>query len=148
MRQAARVAVLFFVVIGTAWATSQVDLVSPDAWRTVENPFGVTYPVLAITRVIDGDTFQAWVHIAPRLAYFADVRLDGVDTPEVTGACKAKGIEVTARVEQVLRAAKAITVKVTAVDSFGRWVCAVSCDGQDLSTWIRDNRLTKADLCP
>jgi len=32
--------------------------------------------------------------------------------------------------------------------SFARWVCVVTIDGRDLATWIKENKLTKADLCP
>jgi len=31
----------------------------------------------------------------------------------------------------------------------GRWDCSVTIDDEiDLATWITDNKLTKADLCP
>jgi len=40
-----------------------------------------------------------------------------------------------------------IRVKLTGY-SFGRWVCIVTVDGVDLATWIEENKLTKADLCP
>jgi hypothetical protein len=32
--------------------------------------------------------------------------------------------------------------------SFNRWVCTVSVDGENLADWIKENKLTKADLCP
>jgi len=80
VRTAAKLTVLGLMVLGIA--STQVDLGSTDVWRTVEEPFGVTYPVLVLTRVVDGDTFEAWVHIAPRLAYFADIRLDRVYRPQ------------------------------------------------------------------
>ena len=44
-------------------------------WQVIENEPAENYTVLAVARVIDGDTFEFWLHIAPRLAYFADVRL-------------------------------------------------------------------------
>jgi len=147
MKRVAKCVLLAVMVLGVA-ASTQTDLGSPEVWRVVQDPFGAVYPVLLVTRVIDGDTFEAWVHIAPRLAYFADVRLAGVDTPEVTGECRVEGLRVRDQVERVLRGAREITVRVTDVDSYGRWVCHVLFDGRDLAQWIRDNRLTKGDLCP
>ena len=114
----------------------------------IENEPAFNYRVLAITRVIDGDTFEAWIHIAPRLAYFADVRLANVDTPEITGDCKEEGFRVKGLVEELLRGAEAITITFTGKVNFNRWVCTVSVDGEDLGEWIKDNKLTKADLCP
>jgi len=38
-----------------------------------------------------------------------------------------------------------IRVKLTG-NSFGRWVCIVTVDGEDLAEWIIENGLTKADL--
>jgi len=32
--------------------------------------------------------------------------------------------------------------------SFGRWVCIVTVDGEDLVEWIKEKKLTTADLCP
>lgn len=40
-----------------------------------------------------------------------------------------------------------IRVKLTGYN-FGRWVCIVTVDGEDLAEWIKENKLTKADLCP
>lgn len=110
----------------------------------IENEPTFNYQVLAIVRVIDGDTFEFWLHIAPRLAYFADVRLANVDTPEIRGDCKEEGFRVKGLVEKFLAEAGEIRVKLTGY-SFGRWVCIVTVDGEDLGEWIKENKLTEAD---
>lgn len=40
-----------------------------------------------IVRVIDGDTFEARVHLWPGLDMTTRVRLRGIDAPEMKGAC-------------------------------------------------------------
>jgi len=128
---------------------AQPVMVSPDLWNwhVVQDEPSVNYPVLAIARVIDGDTFEAWLLIAPRLAYFADVRLFGVDTPEITGACGEQGKRVKNAVEQFLASASTITVNLIEFDKYGRWICSVDVDGVSLTDWIRAHHLTKEELC-
>ncbi|TKT71221.1 nuclease [Afipia massiliensis] len=40
-----------------------------------------------VVRVIDGDTFEARVHLWPGLEMMTRVRLRGIDAPEMKGAC-------------------------------------------------------------
>lgn len=40
-----------------------------------------------VVRVIDGDTFEARVHLWPGLEMITRVRLRGIDAPEMKGAC-------------------------------------------------------------
>ena len=47
---------------------------------------GVRHPVDVI-RTIDGDTFEARVHLPPDLNLTTRVRLRGIDTPELKAAC-------------------------------------------------------------
>ena len=126
-------------------APTPTQTVPPAA--DIEDPVGVTYPVLQLERVIDGDTYEMWLQLAPRMAYFADVRLAGVDTPETRGDCSDEADRVTERIRQFLEDADTLIARPTDVDSFGRYVAAVTVDGQDLAEWIRDEGLTKGDLC-
>ena len=121
----------------------------------IEKEPAFNYRVLAITRVIDGDTFEALLHIAPQLIAAVDVRVafpdrSYVDTPEMTGDCKDKGTEARAAVLELLASAHSIRVTFFSWDKYsGRWDCSVTIDDEiDLATWITDNKLTKADLCP
>ncbi len=54
-------------------------------WRRAGNP-DVRHPVDVI-RTIDGDTFEARVHVSPGLDLTTRVRLRGIDAPELKAAC-------------------------------------------------------------
>lgn len=54
-------------------------------WSRDGNP-GVCHSV-EVVRVVDGDTFEARVHLWPGLEMTTRVRLRGVDAPEIKGAC-------------------------------------------------------------
>ena len=149
---------LLIVLLVTVAVTSEPVKVFPDLWNqdaVKYAPIGPDYPVLAITEVIDGDTFGALLHVAPQLIAAVDVRVafpDGsyVDTPEMTGDCKDKGKEAKAAVMQLLASAHSIRVMFLSWDKYGgRWDCSVTTDEEIyLATWINENKLTKDDLCP
>lgn len=54
-------------------------------WKSAGNP-GVRHRV-DVLRTIDGDTFEARVHLAPGVEPTTRVRLRGVDAPELKAAC-------------------------------------------------------------
>ena len=54
-------------------------------WRRAGNP-DVRHPVDVI-RTIDGDTFEARVHLLPGRDLFTRVRLRGIDAPELKASC-------------------------------------------------------------
>jgi micrococcal nuclease len=54
-------------------------------WRHAGNP-GQHHPVDVI-RTIDGDTFEARVHLAPGQDVTTRIRLRGIDAPELKAAC-------------------------------------------------------------
>jgi len=54
-------------------------------WRRAGNP-DVRHPVDVI-RTIDGDTFEARVHLSPGLDPTTRVRLRGIDAPELKASC-------------------------------------------------------------
>jgi endonuclease YncB( thermonuclease family) len=56
-----------------------------ELWRRAGNPVA-RHPVDVI-RTIDGDTFEAQVHLWPGLDLHTRVRLRGVDAPERKAAC-------------------------------------------------------------
>jgi len=141
------VLVLAIGVLALGSFVEPVKVFSLFNWHVTQKQPAVNYPVLAVSRVIDGDSFEFWLHIAPRLAYFADIRLANVDTPEITGDCKEEGFRVKAIIEDLFRNAEAITIEFIGYGKFGRWVCLVIVDGEDLGEWIEERELTKADLC-
>jgi endonuclease YncB( thermonuclease family) len=82
---------------GTPWpvpvatGSSQLRSGSPKAqpgetaWKRAGNP-DVRHPVEVI-RTIDGDTFEARVHLWPGLEMTTRVRLRGIDAPELKASC-------------------------------------------------------------
>ena len=54
-------------------------------WRRAGNP-GERHPV-DVLRTIDGDTFEARVHLSPGPDLTTRVRLRGIDAPELKAAC-------------------------------------------------------------
>ncbi|MBR0692543.1 thermonuclease family protein [Bradyrhizobium lablabi] len=55
-------------------------------WQRAGAP-DVRHPVDVI-RTIDGDTFEARVHVSPGLALTTRVRLRGIDAPELKASCR------------------------------------------------------------
>ena len=147
---------LLAVVVGLADPVR----VFPSLWDqdTIKKaPIGPGYPVLAVTQVIDGDTFEALVHIAPLLVAAVDVRVlfpDGtyVDTPEMKNECRAQAEKAKDAVTSLFQRAQSVTLSFIKWDKYPRWSCIVTVEtveGKiDLATWIQQNHLTKADLCP
>lgn len=56
-----------------------------------------------VVRVIDGDTFEARVHLWPGLEMTTRVRLRGIDAPEIKGAC-AEETRMAESASEALRA--------------------------------------------
>ena len=57
----------------------------PAAWSRDGNT--TVRHAVEVLRVIDGDTFEARVHLWPGLDMMTRVRLRGIDAPEMKGAC-------------------------------------------------------------
>ncbi|QWG18558.1 thermonuclease family protein [Bradyrhizobium sediminis] len=66
-------------------ADSQAARDSEMVWKNAGNP-SVRHPVDVI-RTIDGDTFEARVHLWPGLDLTTRVRLRGIDAPELKASC-------------------------------------------------------------
>ena len=66
-------------------ADSQAARDAEMVWRRAGNS-GVRHPV-DIIRTIDGDTFEARVHVSPGLDPKTRVRLRGIDAPELKASC-------------------------------------------------------------
>jgi len=148
---------VLFLLLACVVALSDPVWVNPQLWdqdAIKYAPIGPGYPVLAVTQVIDGDTVEAFLYIAPQLVTAVDVRVafpdhSYVDTPEMSGDCKDKGKEAKAAILQLLASAYSIQVTFLSWDKCGgRWDCSVTIEGEiDLATWITGSKLTKAVLC-
>ena len=66
-------------------ADSQAARDAETIWKRAGNP-DVRHPVDVI-RTIDGDTFEARVHLSPGLDLTTRVRLRGIDAPELKASC-------------------------------------------------------------
>jgi endonuclease YncB( thermonuclease family) len=79
-----------------------------------------------VLRVIDGDTFEARVHLWPGLDVTTRVRLRGIDAPELHARCpeERRKAEDTRSVLAALLAQGEITVLRVALDKYGGRVLA------------------------
>jgi endonuclease YncB( thermonuclease family) len=66
-------------------ADSQAARDAEIIWKRAGNP-DVRHPV-DVVRTIDGDTFEARVHVSPDLNLTTRVRLRGIDAPELKASC-------------------------------------------------------------
>lgn len=85
----------------------------------------VAYPA-EVVRVIDGDTFEARVHLWPGLNITTRVRLRGIDTPELKARCMEERIKAEAArdaLRAILDQGEVGIVRVT-LDKFGGRVLA------------------------
>jgi endonuclease YncB( thermonuclease family) len=69
-----------------SWSQSQQSWPDSDAvWKRAGNP--ATRHPADVIRTIDGDTFEARVHLAPGVDVTTRVRLRGIDAPELKAQC-------------------------------------------------------------
>jgi endonuclease YncB( thermonuclease family) len=66
-------------------ADSQAARDAETVWKRAGNP-DLRHPV-DVVRTIDGDTFEARVHLSPDLNLTTRVRLRGIDAPELKASC-------------------------------------------------------------
>jgi endonuclease YncB( thermonuclease family) len=95
-------------------------------------------PVMAeVVRVIDGDTFEARIRIWLDLELTANVRIRGIDAPEIRGGCQSEK-DMAAIATQRLAAVAVGEIILTHVADdkyFGRVVADVrAADGTDLAS--------------
>jgi endonuclease YncB( thermonuclease family) len=97
-----------------------------DARPTVAAPArGGTHPA-EVLRVIDGDTFEARVHLWPGLDITTKVRLRGIDAPELKARCPAERAMAEAARDALrdMLAEGAVGVSLVTPDKYGGRVVA------------------------
>ena len=102
-------------------------------WKHAGNP-GVRHPV-DVLRTIDGDTFEARVHLSPGLEPTTRIRLRGIDAPERKAAC-AQELELAEAAGAALRGLLGeggVTIHNIGPDKYGGRVVA------DVATRRTDN---------
>ena len=86
------------------WSQSPISRANPEdsetVWRRAGNPT-VRHPV-EVLYTIDGDTFEARVHMLPGHDLVTRVRLRGIDAPELKAQC-AKELQLAEAAKEALR---------------------------------------------
>ena len=95
-----------------------------------------------ITRVVDGDTFDADIDLGLRTHSTQRLRLRGIDTPEIFGlvpeAERLRGLEAAALVKTLIEG-KVVSIKTYKLEIYGRWGADVMLpDGRDLATLLKE----------
>lgn len=85
-----------------------------------------------VTRVIDGDTFEAKVDLGFQVSIYVTVRLYGVDTPESKGLTREAGLKAAARTRELIEG-KEVFLLSRAIDRYGRSVATVTVGKDDLA---------------
>jgi len=97
-----------------------------------------------VTRIIDGDTFEANIDLGFKTYQQQTFRLKGVDTPEVYGAEKARGLKASDVVERMILG-KEVIIRSEKSGSFGRWIADVDIETDrgkvNLNQFLLDNGL-------
>lgn len=90
-----------------------------------------------VVRVIDGDTVVLTVDLGFRIQETAAFRLEGINAPErgKEGWPEAKkALEDLIGGKEVL-----IRTSMNPADKYGRWLCTIEHEEQDVNQWMIDN---------
>lgn len=93
------------------------------------------FPSATIYNVVDGDTFDAIVDTGFNNSHKDRFRLLGVNAPEQRGVTRQEGLRVSSIVREKLLN-KEVELETYHQDNFGRWICKISLEGQDISEWL------------
>jgi endonuclease YncB( thermonuclease family) len=99
----------------------------PAGLRPPGSEVSVAVPIPAdVVRVIDGDTFEAQVHVWPGLDVTTKVRLRGIDAPELRTRCLAERTKAEAAHDALMEivAQGAVGVYGISIDKYGGRVVA------------------------
>ena len=101
-----------------------------------------------VLSVLDGDTFKARVPVWQGVEVVTDVRISGIDAPELKGKCdyeKVKAKEATAAMTYILTSAKSVTLQNVKDDKYsGRVVADVLVDGKPLASEMVSTGLVRS----
>lgn len=106
------------------------------------------FPIHSIIKIIDGDSLRLLVDLGFKLRIEADIRINGVDTPEVRGEQKKYGRFVREQVKQWLesRWLGGLTLLSYELDKYGRVLGDIRPNlptREPLSSFLLENRLAR-----
>lgn len=91
-----------------------------------------------VTRVLDGDTFEAMIDLGFNVRQEFRIRLDGIDTPELT---TQKGQKALAYVKDLIQD-KTVILRDSGPEKYGRARATVEMmDGSDLTTLLLEKNI-------
>lgn len=100
----------------------------------LQTPRGFFYSEVALRRVVDGDTVQLDLQVAPKLWYQDQpCRLLRIDTPERN---TAEGKEARVALIDFLRGKKLTAMVRRTRDRYGRFLIELTADGENVSDWL------------
>ena len=88
-----------------------------------KHPQGFIYNA-EVLRVVDGDTYKFKIDLGFELTHKGTFRLTDVNTPEIRGKERPKGLKVKEYVKKLIEG-KTITVETFKKGKFGRYVCEI-----------------------
>ena len=95
-----------------------------------------------VLRVVDGDTMVCEVDLGFSITVTERIRLRGINTPEVRGNQKKRGLEVKEIVRNMIEG-KEIILQVYKKGKYGRYIADIVVDDYSLSEYLISNELGK-----
>lgn len=78
-----------------------------------------------VVRVVDGDTVYLDVDLGFMTRRIIDVRLKGIDTPEIRGASREAGLKAKSFTEQALPPGATVMVNTYKAEKYGRFLADI-----------------------
>ncbi len=75
-----------------------------------------------VARIVDGDTLYAEVDLGFFIKVTMNVRLRGIDTPEIRGPERPEGLKVKQFVEDTLAQCPAVVLRTYKLGKYGRYI--------------------------
>lgn len=92
---------------------------------SIKTPEPYSYNIVSILKIHDGDTMTVIVDLGWSTHRVVELRLLGLDTPEVTGSSKVAGQAVRDFVIKWLSKPNGLIVKSTEIDKYGRSIAVI-----------------------
>jgi endonuclease YncB( thermonuclease family) len=116
------------------------------ATRIVGDAAPLRYPA-DVTRVIDGETFEARVHVWPGIDITTKVRLRNIDAPEMRARCEQEAAQARAARDALVAmlASGGVSIRQVGLDKYGGRVLAEASTGgvADVSTALLEAGLVR-----